>query len=188
MDYGNRLGGLVSTFLCRDSDVIPIKHQRPSGILSHAFRVKVGRIRGSVLNLRELPVDLLLAGQWEKYLVPVAKFPSEVEALVILSEVDGESEREGRYIRVHSAYEAVVRPRDVALSSIRHALAHPITALTRPDVCAALNANFGGMRIDLRTHKHQKILYHSIARMLVATEIAIFSRISSEMHYLIPRQ
>lgn len=176
----------MSAFLCRDSDVIPLKHQRQSGILSHTFRIKVGRIRGSVFNFRELSVNLLISDQWETYLVPVEKFPSEIEALVILSEVDGESEREGRYIRVHSAYEAVVRPRDVALSSIRHALAHPITALTRPNVRAALNANFGGMRINLNTHKHQKILYHSIAKMLIAIDDAVFSKFSSEIHSLIP--
>jgi hypothetical protein len=72
------------------------------------------------------PCDICRDSRWEEVYLPYAIFRNEVEALAILSSVDGEMEREGRYIKVHSAYEAVVLNREVDFSAIRHFLAHPI--------------------------------------------------------------
>ena len=125
-------------------------------------------------------------GSWQKYTAPLASFPSQVEALFILSKIDGETERQGRYINVHSAYEAVVSPRDVTLSAIRHALAHPITALTRSDVHGVLFSQFGSLRIDLAKYEHQKVVYRSIGAMLIAIEIDVHHTFSSRIHELVP--
>jgi hypothetical protein len=105
---------------------------------------------------------------------PIDRFPNEVEAMAILAQVDGEAERRGRYINVHSAYEAVVQDRRVELSAVRHALAHPITSLTRPSVRAALEAQFSGSRIDLTLHAHKKVYYRNVVEMLVAIDAALF--------------
>ena len=104
----------------------------------------------------------------------ISSFPCEVEAMAILAQVDGEAERMGRYINVHSAYEAVVKDRRVELSAVRHALAHPITSLTRPSVRAALEAQFCGSKIDLTLHTHKKVYYRNIVEMLVAIDAALF--------------
>lgn len=176
----------LGNFLCAASDVIPLKFQRASGVLSHTFRLATDRYFGSVDQLEAFPILIQYDGTWSKYLVPMAQFPSEVEALAILAEIDGETERQGRYINIHSAYEAVVRPRDVMLSAIRHALAHPITALTRQDVHAALLSQFGGLRIDLTKHDHQRIIYLSIGAMLIAIDVAIHRTFSTRIRELVP--
>ncbi|MBS0431139.1 MAG: hypothetical protein JSS21_01865 [Proteobacteria bacterium] len=106
--------------------------------------------------------------------------------MAILSGVDGETERQSRYINIHSAYEAVVRPRDVALSAIRHALAHPVTALTRPAVRATLLRRFGTLRIDLRKHEHQKIVFCAIGAMLIAIDNAVYQSFSARAEELVP--
>ena len=158
-------------------------------MLSHTFRIASnGNYRhvGSLDQLKAFPVLIQDHGVWAKYLVPLAHFPSEIEALAILAGLDGETERLGRYINVHSAYESVVRPRDVTLSAIRHCLAHPITVLTRPEVHAALNSHFGGLRIDLKKYEHQKIVYRSIGAMLIAIDIAIYRTFSAQKQDLVP--
>lgn len=172
--------------LCGGSDVIPLKFQRASGVLAHTFRLATSREIGPLDQLANLPVLVLADDGWRPYLVPIAAFPAEVEALAILADTDGECERPGRYIKIHSAYEAVVRPRDVTLSAVRHALAHPITVLTRPDVREALRSRFGGLRIDLSKYEHQKALYCGIGAMLVAIDITIYETFRSRFHELMP--
>ena len=116
--------------------------------------------------------------------LPIASFESEVEALAILAVLDGETEREGRYIDVHSAYEAVVKEREVELSAIRHALAHPITKLTRPDVRAAIVKHFDGRRIDLSLYEHKKPFFCCIGRMLIAIDSALSATLHSRWNDL----
>ena len=176
----------LEKFLCAGSDVIPLQFQRASGVLSHTFRLATHRYIGSLDGLTAFPVLIRDAGAWTQYLVPLAEFPSEVEALAILAEIDGETERQGRYINIHSAYEAVVRPRDVTLSAIRHALAHPITALTRPDVHAALLSQFGSLRIDLARYEHKKAVYCAIGAMLIAIDDAIYQAFMARIQELVP--
>src|SRR5690606_26175862 len=101
-------------------------------------------------------------GRLRPVLVPIAAFPAEVEAMAILAQIDGETERKKRYIDVHSAYEAVVPNRAIHLSAVRHALAHPMTSLTRPNVKAALAQHFAGAQIDLSLNEHKKVYYRCL--------------------------
>ena len=181
----SRLGIELGYFLCGGWDVIPLKFQRKSGVLGHDFKVATHRVHPAPETIAAWPVLIHTDGSWVRYAVPAATFPLEVEALSILSNLDGESERAGRYINVHSAYEAVVNPRDVTLSAIRHALAHPVTGLSRPDVLTALAAHFGGLRINLARYDHQKVIYHSIGAMLIAIDDAIYKAFQNRMHELI---
>jgi hypothetical protein len=167
------------------TDLVPIKYRGSSGLSAHTFRV--------VKASRGIPdfahpahaVRVLHDGQWTEVRVPVDSFPAEVEAISILAQVDGETEREGRYINVHSAYEAVVSSRAVHLSSIRHALAHPITSLTRPSVKAALVQRFGGPHIDFASHVHKKVYYQCLVEMLVHIDDALFATFNSRWHELV---
>jgi hypothetical protein len=118
-------------------------------------------------------------------LIPADIFSHEVEAISILAKLDGETVREGRYINVHSAYEAVVPSRSVHLSAIRHSLAHAVTSLTRKDVQASLTQHFGGLKIDLTCHEHKKVYYRSLVAMLVAIDEALFCTFSARHSELI---
>lgn len=162
-------------FLCARTDVIPQQFHKASGLSSHQFRIGNGLERYGRGEISAWPCEILRNNVWSPVAVPIDRFPSEVEALAILASLDGETEREGRYINVHSAYEAVVKSREVELSAIRHALAHPITRLTRPDVRAAIEKHFGGMRIDLSLYEHKKPFFVCIGRMLIAIDNALFA-------------
>jgi len=172
-------------FVCGGKDAIPLKFQRISGVLDHNFRIATHRVFPIPDAVTTWPVHINLNGTWGRYGVPIAVFPFQVGALELLAGIDGESERAGRYIKVHSAYEALVRPRDVSLSAIRHALAHPITSITRPDVRAALTNHFGGLRINLKSYDHQKIVYQSIGRMLIAIDVAMYETFKNRLNELV---
>ncbi|OGT83127.1 MAG: hypothetical protein A3G96_03390 [Gammaproteobacteria bacterium RIFCSPLOWO2_12_FULL_52_10] len=168
------------------SDVIPKQFHRSSGLDAHTFNVTGTVYHTWRKKARDWPCKVWRDGAWQSVLVPIAKFPAEVEALAILSEIDGETEREGRYINIHSAYEAVVELRTVDLSAIRHALAHPVTSLTRPDVRATLEHYFGGPYIDLTCYDHKKVFYTCIARMLIAIDEALFLIFTQRWNELLP--
>ena len=133
------------------------------------------------------PCDVYRDTQWAEVYLPYGKFRNEVEALAILSPLDGETEREGRYIRVHAAYEAVVVDREVDYSAIRHFLAHPIVRLTRADVRESIARRFGSSGIDLRYYQHQKEFYRCIGQMLIAVERSVYSRVISAWNQVVLR-
>ena len=168
------------------SDVIPKQFHRTSGLDAHTFNVTGTVFRTWRKEARDWPCQVRRDGVWKSVLVPISKFPAEVEALAILSDIDGETEREGRYINIHSAYEAVVKLRTVDLSAIRHALAHPVTSLTRPDVRATLERFFRGPYIDLTRHDHKKVFYACIARMLIAIDEALIHVFTERWNELLP--
>jgi len=105
--------------------------------------------------------------------IPIKKFPHIVEAIYILSRLDGESERPGRYISVYRAYESVVQQRETDYIAIRHALAHALTQLSRPKIVKSLLKRFGSGNIDFSNYHHQKEFYRCIGQMLIATDIVI---------------
>lgn len=133
------------------------------------------------------PCDICRDSQWEEVYLPYAIFRNEVEALAILSPLDGETEREGRYIRVHAAYEAVVLGREVDCSAIRHFLAHPIVRLTRTDVQESIVRRFGPTGVDLRRYQHQKEFYRCIGQMLIAVECSVYARVISAWDQVVLR-
>lgn len=98
----------MERFLCAQSDVIPQQFHKASGLAAHEFRIGNGLGRYWQKKNAVWPCEIRQDGIWKRVLVPISHFPSEVEALVILLNIDGETEREGRYINVRSAYEAVV--------------------------------------------------------------------------------
>jgi len=125
------------------------------------------------------PCHIYRDKKWERVYLPYSKFPHEVEALAILSPLDGETEREGRYIKIHAAYEAVVVDRETDYSSIRHFLVHPVARLTRPNVSKSLIRRFGPSGLDLRNYHHQKEFYRCIGQMLIAVDEAIHTSVIS---------
>lgn len=160
------------------SDLIPIQFRASSGLSAHQFRFRHDGYTFPSWHEENYPIFIMRDEKWQNVFVPITLFPRESEALSILGTLTGESEREGRYINVHSAYEAVVTDRDVTLSAIRHALAHPITSLTRPAVRAALEQHFGGNRINLNTYDHKKIYFKCLAQMLISIDETLFKTFS----------
>jgi hypothetical protein len=163
-------------FSCQQADAIPQKFHKHSGILDHDFRVK------SLLRKTETEYDLgwpieIFTDKWIKTTLPYKDYPHQIEALAILTRQDGETERQGRYINIHIAYESVEKERDVELSSIRHPLAQPITKITRPNVQESLTTRFGSLEINLHNYTHQKEIYRCIGQMLIATEDSIYNYI-----------
>ena len=177
----------MSGFLCGAADVIPLKFQKGSGVLDHNFRIKNYQRRWTHDDFDAWSFELYVRDSWMRAEAPILSFAAQVEALAILASLTGETERAGRYINVHAAYEAVVSPKALELSAIRHALAHPITSLTRPNVLAALRSMFGTSRIDLHSYAHQKILYCAIGAMLIAVDDALFQTFSNRLAELIIR-
>lgn len=159
--------------LCASTKVVPLKYVVSSGLREHRFLVSRTTPIYPTASLPCHPVRVFRSNVWQRVLVPKATFQNEVEAISILGRIDGETVREGRYINVHSAYEAVVSPRSVHLSAIRHALAHATTSLTRNDVRMSLTQHFGGMEIDLHRHEHRKVYYRALVAMLVAIDDAL---------------
>lgn len=171
-------------FLCAYEDVIPLKFHKSSGISEHPFRIRTKRYLNHVEHDDGYLIEVCIDEKWEPLFLPFDKYSNQIEALAILSELDGESERQGRYINVHIAYEATVKDRDVSFSSIRHALAHPGTKLTRPDVRNSLIDRFGGLDIDLKNYQHQKEIYRCIGQMLIQIEMAIYEVIATNKENL----
>ncbi len=165
----------MSISICGD-DIIPIKFKRHCGVRDHVFRIGNPRIIGRV---DPWPCHVLFDDHWVHLHLPSAEFSAEVEALSLLSSLDGETERRSRYIAVHSAYEAVVSDRDVDFSSLRHALVHPSIRLNRPSVRESLHRRFNSLEIDLRNYYHQKEYYRCIGRMLIAIDKAIYNAIQA---------
>lgn len=163
-------------FLCGSEDIIPHKFHKYSGVKDYEFRVSPKQFNQNA-NIEEGWFCNVKLSEWESVYLPYEHFPNQIEALAILSKLDGETERPGRYINVHMAYESVVKERNVEYSSIRHALAHPITKLTRPTVKNSLLNRFGGLSIDLTDYYHQKEFYRCIGQMLIETEKAVYEYI-----------
>ena len=111
--------------------------------------------------------------------VNVASQPEAFNALVLLCSVDGETERERRYVVVSSAYEAVVPARTLDLVAIRHALAHAALTLADPRVVRSLVDRFGSVNIDLSQYSHRKEFFICLGRMLVEIDKALLDRLRS---------
>jgi len=168
----------VTGSLCGASDIIPMKFHKHSGIRDHQFMVKNASYK-KYYDMPGWPCTILKDLEWVEIYLPYNQFPNEVEALAILSVLDGECEREGRYIRVHAAYEAVVSEREIDYSAIRHFLVHPVARLTRPSVRDSLINRFGPRGLDIRQYYHQKEFYRCIGQMLIAIDDALYRNIIS---------
>jgi hypothetical protein len=166
-------------FLCANDDVIPLKFHHYSGIKSFNFKIR-NYIRGNQIKRgSEYLIDIFLDNGWRAVSLPPDKYPDQIEALAILSDLTGESERLRRYIKIHSAYEAVIKDRNVDYSSIRHALAHPVTKLTKQSVRNSLLNRFGTLDIDLGSYHHQKEFYRCIGQMLIQIDESIYQVITN---------
>jgi len=163
----------LSAFLCQSSDVIPMKFHKHSGVRNYQFRILNARPYQKFYEMPGWPCAVDKDSHWEEVYLPYDEFPNEVEALAILSPLTGETEREGRYIKVHAAYEAVVVDRENDYSAIRHFLAHPVVRLTRPNVRESIVRRFGTTGLDLRNYQHQKEFYRCIGKMLIAVDKAV---------------
>jgi hypothetical protein len=171
---------LKTMFLCSRSDIIPKKLHKYSGVCDHPFRIQNAYPYQNFNNMPGWPCAVYHDSQWKEVYLPYDKFPNEVEALAILSRLDGETEREGRYIRIHAAYEAVVVDRNVDYSSIRHFLAHPIVCLTRPNVQESLIRRFGIKGLSISNYQHRKEFYRCIGQMLIAVDKAVYTSVISK--------
>ena len=165
--------------LCHLSDVIPVKFHKYSGVHDYQFTVRNERPFQNYTNMPGWPCSILKDSMWNEIYLPYEIFPNEVEALAILSPLDGESEREGRYIKIHVAYEAVVNDRETDYSAIRHFLVHPIVRLTRPNVQKSIVQRFGPYGLDLREYYHQKEFYRCIGQMLIAIDKTVHENVIS---------
>ena len=150
-----------------------MKFHKHSGVNDYQFGIRNARRYQNFYNMPGWPCVVRKDSHWENIYLPYGEFPHEVEALAILSPLDGETEREGRYIKIHAAYEAVVLNRETDYSAIRHFLAHPVVRLTRPKVRESIIRRFGARGIDLRNYQHQKEFYRCIGQMLIKVDKVI---------------
>jgi len=169
----------LSAFLCHLSDVIPMKFHKHSGVRDYLFEICNARPYQNLYDMPGWPCAVHKDSHWEEVYLPYGEFPHQVEALAILSPLDGETEREGRYVKVHAAYEAVVVDRETDYSAIRHFLAHPVVRLTRPNVRESLVRRFGATGLDLSNYQHQKEFYRCIGQMLIAVDKAVHEAVIS---------
>lgn len=168
------------SFICGALDVVPLKFHKYCGLLDHKFLIS----RPQFFSDKELMCHCLFNDSWFKIIIPTYIFPREVESLNILSKLDGETEREGRYISIYTAYEAIIDERDIDCSSIRHALAHSTTRLSHKNVRESLINRFGGLKIDFRNYYHKKEVYRCIGIMLVQIDKRIHETLTSKWSYV----
>ncbi len=162
-----------------------MKFHKHSGVLDYQFGIRNARPYQDFSSMPGWPCSVHKDSHWEEVYLPYVEFPHEVEALAILSPLDGQTEREGRYIKVHAAYEAIVVDRETEYSAIRHFLVHPIVRLTRPKVCRSLIKRFGPHGLNLREYYHKKEFYRCIGQMLIAIDKAVYSKVISEWKKII---
>lgn len=167
-------------YLCQHTDVIPLKFTKYSGIETHSFRIRNKYQLHKLSPESGYEIEAYIDNVWQKIILSFEEYPNQIESLAILSKLSGETERQGRYINVHTAYESVVNNRDVSFSPIRHALAHPVTKLTRKNVRESLIERFGELDIDLSNYYHQKEIYRCIGQMLIQIDNSIFEVIKGQ--------
>jgi hypothetical protein len=158
-------------------DVIPLKFQRHAGLADYRFKLENGRSYQGAEDSSGWKCSISQDNTWIAIRLPYIKFPCETEVLRILAPIDGECEREYRYVKIHSAYECLFSKREVDFSAIRHALAHPSTSLRDAAVIKSLERRFGGSRLDLHNYHHQKEVYRCIGQMLIAIDRELYERI-----------
>jgi hypothetical protein len=151
-------------------DVIPEKFHKYAGVRNYQFKIRNGFPYQNIDDQKGWFCEVDRDSRWVEICLPLDKFPHEIEILASLAKIDGECEREYRYIRIHSAYESVISNKNIDFSAVRHALAHSIAILTRKNVRDSLTQRFGGLRIDLHNYHHQKEAYRCIGQMLIAID------------------
>lgn len=157
--------------------VIPAKFQRYAGFKSYQFGIENGHPYQDISDPEGWRCSIKRDDGWLLVRLLRTKFPCEIEVLQTLARIDGECEREYRYVRIHSAYECLFDRREKEFSAIRHALAHPAGSLRDRSVVESLEARFGGTRLDLRKYGHQKEIYRCIGQMLMAIDQELCRRI-----------
>ncbi len=150
-------------------DLIPLQFRFVSGVRDYEFKTRFFHPRYSA-NADTLPAQVKLGSIFCDLVISRAKDPTLFEAMKRLLEVDGETNRELRYMTVHNAYEALVRHRDIDITSIRHSFAHPADQLTHPAVIQSLNKRFGSTEINLREHSHKREYFRCLGGMLVVLD------------------
>lgn len=104
-------------------------------------------------------------------LLSVRDYPVLCEAMLLVGDlVMGKRTRFERYLTLYKAYEAIVDKPDRRLSSLRHALAHPMSTLTSATTVQSLHELFGGRVINLYHPQHRRIYYLQFATLLMAVD------------------
>jgi len=149
------------------NDLVPMKFWRLSGIDKHQFQVRLINIHPALLTQPSVACSVMRDGVVEQILVHAIACPEAYEALTLLARLTGETPRIERYIDIHRAYECLVSNRNIDYSSLRHALAHASTKLTRPQTVRSLQMRFGTVVVDPRQYSHQKEIYRCMVECLL---------------------
>jgi hypothetical protein len=156
--------------------LIPIKFHKSSGLRGHSFAVLFPNWSSAFRDASSsgrLEVGIACTAGPRVAKVERSREPNVFSAILLIASVDGETVREQRYLTLFSAYESLIRNRDVDATAIRHSLAHPPHALRDPKIVRSLNQRFGGLHLNLRDYSHQKEFYRCMATLLCAMDIAI---------------
>ncbi len=152
-------------------DLVPIQFHHVSGLRRHAFRTSYPHV---LHGNTSLPVTLVRKGGTTSIVVTAAASPDIFEALRLLGSVDGETNRELRYMTVHNAHEALLGAPPMEARAIRHSFAHASTELRDPAVVASLNARFGNTRVDFGQHSHKREVFRCLGGMLIALDTGLY--------------
>lgn len=166
------------------NDLVPKKFWGISGIANYPFQVRalghetlwLTKAKPSVIrpDLPSVACSFIRGERVEHVLIPERAAPKICEAIRLLARLSGETPRIERYIDVYRAYECLVSKRDIDYASLRHALAHASSSLTRPATVNSLKARFGTLEVDPRCYEHQKELYRCMGGMLIEIDRAMF--------------
>lgn len=160
--------------------LVPTRFHGVCGFRQHTFRTllpnwspPLRRVDGK----NALRIGVARDGRIDVVSVERVFQPVVYDALVMIASVDGESDREHRYVTLFSVYESLVADRDIDATAIRHALAHAPYALRDPKVVTSLRRRFDGMRIDCREYRHQKAFFCSLALIICSIDREIAWRL-----------
>ena len=97
----------------------------------------------------------------------------------------GVGNRIQRYLTLYKAYEAVTDKPSSDLSSLRHALAHPATALSSASTVRELRQLFGTKFFDIENSTHQRQFYSRMGVLLIVLDQRMGRLLGHARHALI---
>ena len=155
-------------------DLIPTQFHVVSGLRGHVFRTIFPQsVRGD--SSTRITIDR--GNESKSFVVSANTDPRVFETLRLLDSVDGETNRELRYLTVHNAHEVLLGPPSLEARSIRHSFAHASTELRDPAVVASLKSRFGSTRVDFRLHVHKREIFRCLGSMLIALDAGLSSQL-----------
>jgi hypothetical protein len=174
-------------------ELIPRCFRSASGVDHHEFLIctpwhhPYRYAENSAGRIAEFDTSAFCSVAIEENLTPMlvrkSTNPIEFEAVILFGQLLFASTRLQKYLTLHKAYECLVSNRDIRLSAIRHALAHPGSTLTNLRTRHALTSVFGDAQIDFKKHVHVRLFYETFGELLIAVDKTLSDRLVAILAY-----